>query len=131
LTNSNGGAIGIIALLPIEPKQMQKSENSKLKAENEQLRAEVLKMTTKLDCALENNIVLSAQMKDLQEKLDIIIKQFNKQNKKQHSSKNEHHNPRQAPASTEADTTASGETSQPSAHGGAGTAPAKKSSHRP
>ncbi len=110
---------------------MQKSEILKMKAENEQLRLDNLKMSAKLDCALENNIALSAQMKDLQEKLDIIIKQFNKQNKKQHSSRNEHHNPRQAPANTEGDTTASGETSQSSAHGGAATAPAKKSSHRP
>jgi soluble cytochrome b562 len=82
---------------------MSKSEALKLIAENERLRAELLKVTTKLDCALENNTTLSAQMKDLQEKLDIIINQFNKQNKKQHSSKNEHHNPRHAPSNTDSD----------------------------
>jgi hypothetical protein len=76
---------------------MQKSEILKMQAENEQLRAELMKATIKLDCALESNAALSAQMTDLQEKLDIIINQFNKQKKKQHSSKNEHHNPRQAP----------------------------------
>ncbi len=98
---------------------MSQSLISKLTAENEQLRAELLKVTTKLDCALENNTTLSAQMKDLQEKLDIIINQFNKQNKKQHSSKNEHHNPRQAPSNADSD-----ETNQTT--GGAATAPAKK-----
>jgi hypothetical protein len=100
---------------------MSKSEALKLIAENERLRAELLKVTTKLDCSLENNTVLSAQMKDLQEKLDIIINQFNKQNKKQHSSKNEHHNPRQAPSNANSD-----ETSQTT--GGAATA--KKCSRR-
>jgi regulator of replication initiation timing len=98
---------------------MSQSLISKLTAENEQLRAELLKVTTKLDCALENNTTLSAQMKDLQEKLDIIINQFNKQNKKQHSSKNEHHNPRQAPSNADSD-----ETNQTT--GAAATAPAKK-----
>jgi soluble cytochrome b562 len=105
---------------------MQKSDNLKLQAENEQLRAELLKVTTKLDCALENNTTLSAQMKDLQEKLDIIINQFNKQKKKQHTSKNEHHNPREAPASTGTSSADSAETRQ--ANGGAAAAPVKKSS---
>jgi soluble cytochrome b562 len=102
---------------------MSKSESLKLKTENEQLRAELLKVTTKLDCALENNTTLSAQMKDLQEKLDIIINQFNKQNKKQYGSKNEHHNPRQAPSNTNSD-----ETSQTT--GGAATALPKKFSRQ-
>ena len=105
---------------------MSKSESLKLKTENEQLRAKLLKVTTKLDCALENNATLSAQMKDLQEKLDIIINQFNKQNKKQHSSKNEHHNPRQAPSNAETTNANSDETSQTT--GGAATA--KKLSRR-
>ena len=46
---------------------MQKSEILKIQAENEQLRAELLKATVKLDCALESNAALSAQMTDLQE----------------------------------------------------------------
>lgn len=106
---------------------MQKSENSKLKAENEQLRAELLKVSTKLDCALENNTTLSAQMKDLQEKLDIIIKQFDKQKKNQHSSKNEHHNPRQAPSHTNVNSANSAD-SQLLTNGGTAAAPVKKSS---
>lgn len=103
---------------------MPNSEILKLKTENGQLRTELLKVTTKLDCALENNATLSAQMKDLQEKLDIIINQFNKQNKKQHSSKNEHHNPRRPPSETETNKADADETSH--AKGGVATAPAKK-----
>jgi len=107
---------------------MQKSEILKLQAENEQLRAELLKVTTKLDCALENNISLSAQMKDLQEKLDIIIEQFKKQNKKQYGSKNEHHNPRQAPPNTNESAADASETNQSSANGGTASASVKKHS---
>jgi regulator of replication initiation timing len=109
---------------------MLKSEVLKLRNENEQLRAELLKVTTKLDCALENNTTLNAQMKDLQEKLDIIINQFNKQKKNQHSSKNEHHNPRQAQANAKTSTADSDEADQPSANGGVAPAPSKKSSRQ-
>lgn len=101
---------------------MQKSEIAKIQAENEQLRAELLKATVKLDCALESNVALSAQMTDLQEKLDIIIKQFNKQRKKQYDSKNEHHNPRQAPGP--ASESGGAESNQPSSSGAA--SPVKK-----
>ena len=107
---------------------MKNSENLKLKTENEQLRAELLKVTTKLDCALENNIVLSAQMKDLQEKLDIIIEQFRKQNKKQYGSKNEHHNPRQAPPNIDKSAANDAESNQPADNGGVAAAPVKKPS---
>lgn len=107
---------------------MQKSENSKLKTENEQLRAELVKVTTRLDSALENNIALSAQMKDLQEKLDIIIEQFKKQNKKQYGSKNEHHNPRQAPPGIDESAANDTESNQPANNGGVATAPVKKPS---
>jgi len=107
---------------------MQKSENSKLKAENEQLRAELLKVSTQLDCALENNTTLSAQMKDLQEKLDIIIKQFDKKKKNEHSSKNEHHNPRQAPQNAHTNNAEPAETGQLLTNGGAAAALAKKPS---
>lgn len=101
------------------------NEVAKLQAENEHLRAELLKVTTKLDCALENNSVLMAQMKDLQEKLDIIINQFNKQKKKQHSSKNEHNNPRQAPADITSSDFAE-DISATSMEGGTAAAPVKK-----
>lgn len=107
---------------------MKNSENSKLKTENEQLRAELLKVTTKLDCSLENNIALSAQMKDLQEKLDIIIEQFRKQNKKQYGSKNEHHNPRQAPANIDESAANDAKSNQPEDNGGVATAAVKKPS---
>jgi hypothetical protein len=103
---------------------MTKSEGAKLLAENDQLRTELTKVTARLDAALEINLLLSTQMKDLQEKLDIIIKQFNKQNKKQYSSKNEHHNPRQAPT-----TSGNNDADQPSNNGGA-SSPVKKSSRK-
>jgi regulator of replication initiation timing len=76
-------------LLPNECPKLQKSEILKIQTENEELRKQ-------LTAALESNVKLSAQMQDLQEKLDIIINQFNKQKKKQHDSKTEHHKPRQA-----------------------------------
>jgi soluble cytochrome b562 len=101
------------------------ASGAKLQAENEQLRAELTKVTARLDAALEVNLHLSAQMKDLQEKLDIIINQFNKQNKKQYGSKNEHHNPRQASS------TPNNNSEQPSSNGGATPAPVKKLSRKP
>ena len=101
---------------------MRKSELLKLQAENEELRKQ-------LTAALESNTKLSAQMQDLQEKLDIIIKQFNKQKKKQHDSKTEHHNPRQAPGSPSE--LGGAETAQPANSGGEAAAPVKKPSRRP
>jgi transposase len=72
------------------------SENTRLRKENARLQKSLDRMEKQLQEANDANKELRALMKDLQEKLDILIVQFKKRNRKDFGSKTERHNPRPA-----------------------------------
>jgi transposase len=75
----------------------ENSEQKKLLAESNRRAAELSKQLSE---ALVGQKDLRLQLKDLQEKLDILIVQFKKRNRKDFGSKTERHNPQRAPRKT-------------------------------
>jgi transposase len=117
----HGTICGIITLLPREcavPKSND-SELDRLRRENAQqqklLKAletqlrESNRRSTELSKQLTESLAgqkdLRLQLKDLQEKLDILVVQFKKRNRKDFGSKTERHNPQRAPRKTPPSTT--------------------------
>lgn len=81
------------------PKSSDQDELARLRKENAEQKKLLAKLDKQLEQANEANKELRALMKDLQEKLDILIVQFKKRNRKDFGNKTERHNPR--PAITE------------------------------
>lgn len=78
------------------PKSDDPGELARLRKENSELKRRLEKLDKRLEEANEANKDLRALMKDLQEKLDILIVQFKKRNRKDFGNKTERHNPRPA-----------------------------------
>jgi transposase len=75
---------------------LERAELLKLRAEHQEVLAENRRLTKLLQESLNGNKQLQKQLAELQEKLDILIVQFNKRNRRDFGSKTERHNPRPA-----------------------------------
>jgi transposase len=76
--------------------ESSESELSRLRKENEELRKTLTTLSSQLSESLAGNRDLREQMKDLQQKLDILIVQFKKRNRKDFGPKTEKRNPQKA-----------------------------------
>jgi transposase len=75
----------------------------RLRETNKNLTEQLAAIQQQLKDALNGNKELSQQLKNLQEKLDVLITQMNKRNQRDYGPKTERHNPRPALAEVPAD----------------------------